>query len=147
MSLPPSQRQHRYSVHESNSSYSALATALPPVGMFQADAQGRYESVNQRWCEMTGLPSEAANGEGWLQAVYMGDRADIAHRWQQAWQHHTPFHAEYRLQQSSGEILWVLSQAAPLLQNDGQSVDAIAGYIGTLIDITTYKQSTRQKNA
>ncbi len=147
MSLHPSQRQHRYSVQESTPSYSSLAAALPPVGTFQTDAQGHYESVNPRWCEMTGLPPEAANGEGWLQAVYTGDRADIAHRWQQAWQHHIPFHAEYRLQQPSGEILWVLSQAAPLSQNDGQTADAIAGYVGTLIDITRYKQATQPATA
>jgi len=41
---------------------------LPP------DPAGRCVYVNERWTEWTGLPSEAALGDGWLQSLHPDDR-------------------------------------------------------------------------
>lgn len=59
-----SRRWMSEALRETEKPYRTLAE-LSPVGIFHADAEGRYLYVNQRWVEITGLAAEAALGEGW----------------------------------------------------------------------------------
>jgi len=59
---------------------SRLASAAP-VGLFEADAHGRYTFVNVRWCEMTGLMPDQARGDGWTRAIDPEDRETVVAAW------------------------------------------------------------------
>ena len=46
----------------SSETSSASSTAQTPVGIFVAGTTATYEYVNQRWCELSGLPPDARSG-------------------------------------------------------------------------------------
>jgi PAS domain S-box-containing protein len=112
-------------------------TALAPVGVFLTDAQGAWEYVNRKWSEMAGLPAEAAQDGGWLQAVHSADRESVAAAWKQMLAGQTEWKREYRLQAPTGKTTWVYGLATPL--HDAQG--GIRGYIGINVDITDRRQA------
>lgn len=110
---------------------------LCPVGIFRTDAQGNCLYVNQRWCEISGLTAaEAIQGE-WSQAVHPDDLDRLVREWQDATESQSAFRSEYRFCRSDGLITWVLGQAVAEIDNQGE----LAGYIGTITDITDRKQA------
>ena len=50
-----------------------------PVGIYRADSLGHCKYVNERWCELTGYPQEAALGVGWERVIHPEDRARELH--------------------------------------------------------------------
>ena len=42
-----------------------LLTETAPIGIFQTDAEDRYTYTNARWTEITGVTSDAAQGQPW----------------------------------------------------------------------------------
>src|SRR3569832_92504 len=116
--------------------YDCPLITLLPVGIFHADMEGHYFSVNDRWCEMTGVTAVESQGEGWAQALHPTDKEHVFAKWYQAVQEHLPFQAEYRLQRPDGKITWVLAQAVAETDNSG----TVTGYVGTVTDISEYKR-------
>jgi PAS domain S-box-containing protein len=90
--------------------------------------------VNPRWLELSGLTSEEAIGFGWLKAVYPDDREQVKKRWETDVHSQMSSVAEYRFLRNDGSIVWVMGNAVPEVINNG-----IAGYIGTITDITKRK--------
>ncbi|HBB30358.1 MAG TPA: hypothetical protein DDZ80_23575 [Cyanobacteria bacterium UBA8803] len=122
---------------ESKNYYQTLVH-LSPVGLFRTDSQGNFVDVNKRWCELTGLTSSQAMGEGWQQTIYPDDRDQVLAEWEHATQHSLPFKpTEYRLQHPDGITIWVLVQAMAQTRSDGTPL----GYVGTITDITQHKQA------
>ncbi|XGW00530.1 MAG: GAF domain-containing protein [Leptolyngbya sp. BL-A-14] len=110
-------------------------TAAAPVGIFRTDANGNCTYVNDRWCQIAGLTTEEAFGEGWRQGLHPDDRACIAAEWYQAAQEARPFHLEYRFQRPDGSVTWVYGQAVAEQEPNGQ----VIGYVGTITDISDRK--------
>ncbi|HEY9726048.1 MAG TPA: PAS domain S-box protein [Chroococcales cyanobacterium] len=106
--------------------------ALLPVGIFHADAEGHYLWVNDRWCEMAGLPLAQIQGNGWVQALHPDDKGRVFAEWYRAVQENLPFQTEYRFQRPDGKITWVLAQAVA----EKNETDTVKGYVGTITDIT-----------
>jgi PAS domain S-box-containing protein len=52
-------------------------SAAAPVGIFMDDGHGNCRYVNERWVEMTGLPSDQAIGRGWLAVTHPEDRERV----------------------------------------------------------------------
>lgn len=113
--------------------------ALLPVGIFQADAEGHYLWVNDRWCEMAGVPAAEAQGNGWVQALHPDDKGRVFAEWYRAVQENLPFQSEYRFQRPDGKITWVLAQAVA----EKNETDTVTGYIGTITDITDVYEELR----
>jgi PAS domain S-box-containing protein len=112
-----------------------LASAAP-VGLFEADAEGRYTFVNHRWCEMTGLTPERALGDGWTEAIHPEDRERVVSEWQRLVRTGEPFRAEYRLLPPSG-VGWVEGRATTATDEG----DEVPRYVGVLADIAGLKQT------
>jgi PAS domain S-box-containing protein len=112
-----------------------LANVLP-VGIFQTNPSGHYLSVNECWCEMTGITVAEAQGDGWLQVVYLDDRERIFAEWYRVVQENLPFKSEYRLQRPDGKITWVLAQAVAEEDYTG----SVTGYTGLITDISDRKR-------
>lgn len=116
--------------------YDSLADAAP-VGIFRTDAIGNCLYVNDRWSQITGIAFEQAQGDGWVDGLHPNDRQRVSSDWYQSAQENRPFRSEYRFQRTDGSVAWVFSQAVAELDDRGQ----VAGYIGTVTDITTLKNT------
>jgi len=107
---------------------------VSPVGIFRTDPDGHTTYVNPKWSELSGLSSEEALGEGWLNAVYMEDRIYLSESWVNNLKSRNESSAEYRFLRPDGRIVWVIGKAVPEMVGN-----EVTGYIGTITDITERK--------
>jgi PAS domain S-box-containing protein len=122
-------------ISESDRRFATLAQKAP-VGIFRTDLSGNCLYVNERWCEICGLPLKQSLGQGWRVAVHPEDLQVIEAQAQKILPYEKSFKTEFRLQNPQGKITWVLSESVVEIDDDGQ----IIGYIGTLVDITERHQ-------
>ncbi|MGA2330701.1 MAG: PAS domain S-box protein [Syntrophales bacterium] len=104
---------------------------VSPVGIFRIDAQGDLIYVNDRWCEIAGMPMEMAVGKNWAEAIRSEERESIVKKWYGSVQGNRPFNLEYQFDRPDGSSTWVLSQATAEFNDAGE----ISGYVGTIRDI------------
>jgi PAS domain S-box-containing protein len=109
-----------------------LLAETAPVGIFQTDAHGHCLYVNDRWCQLAGMPAAAALGAGWLLALHPQDRAQVQQGWAQAVAGQRPFAQRYRFLRPDGVETWVMGNAVASRRADGD----ITGHIGTVTDVT-----------
>lgn len=119
---------------ESKQRYQTLAE-VAPVGIFHTDKTGYTTYVNPCWSDISGMTSKEAEGDGWLNGLHPDDRVPIKDGWALASTHKKASHSEYRFVKKDGSIAWVMGQAVPEKNNQGD----IVGYIGTITDITERK--------
>ena len=107
---------------------------VSPVGIFRTDPEGNTTYVNPKYLELSGLSSEEAYGNGWLNAVHPEDRGKLSETWLNDLKSKNESSAEYRFVEPDGSIIWVIGKAVPeLIGNE------VIGYIGTITDITDRK--------
>ncbi len=135
-------RQAEADLRESERRFKTLASHAP-VGIFETDPEGNCLFVNERWCEMAGLSSEQARGQGWVNALHPEDRDRIFREWYDAATEGREFACEYRFRTPQGKVTWLSGSAVALRADTGQ----IAGYIGTVTDITQRKQAEQAVRA
>ena len=123
-------------LRESERRFQTLADTSP-VGIFRTDAQGQTTYVNPQWCQITGLSVTDALGHGWLRAVHPEDLEKLVQGWQAATQVHGASKADYRLVRPDGTISWAMGLAVPEKDDTG----LVAGYVGTITDITERKRA------
>ncbi len=128
-----------HQLQESEHRYASLAAAAP-VGIFRTNAHGFCTYVNDRWCEIAGLPNAAALGDGWYQGLHSDDREKVTAEWTAAIQENRPFRLEYRFQRPDGSVSWVYGQAIAEWDAQGQ----LLGHVGTITDISDRKQAELQ---
>ncbi|MBH8563739.1 PAS domain S-box protein [Nostoc sp. CENA67] len=122
-------------LQESQRRYQTLAEASP-VCIFHADVEGNALYLNQRWSEITGLSYRDSLGKGWTRAIHPDDRDRVISLWQKAVASRTvPTQSEHRYLRPDGKVVWVIAQALPDIDENGE----IQSYIGTITDITERK--------
>jgi PAS domain S-box-containing protein len=126
-------KQSEEALKESEHLFQTLSQ-VSPVGIFRTNLDGFTTYVNPRWLELSGLIYEEAIGFGWFKAVYPDDREQLEERWNSDVHSQKSSLAEYRFLRPDGSVVWVLGNAVPELIDNG-----IAGYIGTVTDITEHK--------
>jgi PAS domain S-box-containing protein len=114
---------------------------VSPVGIFRTDAQGDFIYVNDRWCEIAGLPMEMALGKNWAEAISFGERESVRRNWYRSFQENRPFNLEYQFHRPDGSSTWVLGQATAEFNDAGE----ISGYVGTITDITERKRAEEER--
>ncbi len=127
-------------IKESEKRYATLAQ-LSPVGIFRCDRSGNCFYVNESWLLMTGLSCEEAKGNGWVRAIHPDDFPRVEEQWRRLIGEHLAFELEYRLRKPDGSNIWVLGQALPEIETQGE----IISYIGTVTDISASKQNEAQR--
>ncbi|MGG6263866.1 PAS domain S-box protein [Leptolyngbya sp. AN03gr2] len=132
-------KQMEIVLQRSRQRYQTL-TEASPVGIFHTDAIGNCLYVNDRWSEIAGVSISEAMREGWVSALYAGDRQRIFEEWYRSAQEHRPFQQNYRFQRPDGTITWVYGQAVA----ERNSIGEIVGYVGTITDITELKATETQ---
>ncbi len=111
-------------------------TDMSPVGIFHADGEGRYLYVNQRWCEIAGLPAEQALDDGWQQSLHPEDRERVLAAWRDATAGAVELRSEHRLC-VDGTTRWIDCQTRPEIGGGGRA----KGHVGTMTDVTERKQA------
>lgn len=109
---------------------------VSPVGIFRADANGRSNYVNDRWCELTGYSAQAASGCSWEMAIFPDDVPRMRTEWRRCVVERVPFRIEHRFLQPSGRIVWALTQ----MVRDVDGAGRVTGYTGMTTDITELHQ-------
>jgi len=117
--------------------FTEALTMSAPVGIFETDAEGRCRYVNERWCELSGLTSEQARGEGWREAIHPDDRQRLYSAWGAAVEGGREFILEYRFRRPDGSTIWASGRAQAIPGDDGEPT----GFVGTVANITGQKRS------
>ncbi len=105
---------------------------ISPVGIYRTDHDARCIFVNARWCELTGLTSEEAMGNGWLRAIHPADRERVGREWEKGHKVSQVFKSEYRYLRPDLTVVWIFGQTAALRSAEG----ALLGYVGSATDVT-----------
>jgi PAS domain S-box-containing protein len=108
-----------------------------PVGVFQADVDGRCSYANDFALSMIGIALGDAVGEGWIRRLHPDDRDRVMEEWQAAALEGRDFRSEYRFRKPDGGTLWVLGHVLALKDEDGD----VIGHVGAIVDITDRKHS------
>jgi len=103
-----------------------------PVGVFQADTDGRCLYVNKAWETLSGISAEASQGYGWTRCVHPDDLPALQGVTRMAMQEGKPFQEVRRLVRPDGEVRYVRFEASPFCLNQTE----VAGFIGVATDIT-----------
>jgi diguanylate cyclase (GGDEF)-like protein/PAS domain S-box-containing protein len=120
----------------SENAFHVLAARMP-VAIFVASSTGAYEYVNQRWCEITGLDTSRASGDGWMSALHPDDAASVREAWAGSIESGTDGVCEYRFRRRDGSVRWIESHASALRNDSGELI----GFIGTCLDLTARKEA------
>jgi diguanylate cyclase (GGDEF)-like protein/PAS domain S-box-containing protein len=115
----------------------AELTRHAPVGVYIADSRGDYVFVNERWCELSGLREDAAQGQGWKRTLHPDDRDKVLANWAAATAAGLPFEHEFRMRHLDGSEHYVVSSAVPERDERGE----VVAYIGTCMDITARRSA------
>jgi PAS domain S-box-containing protein len=109
-----------------------------PLGIFEADAEGRWTYTNRRWTEVSGLSATESLGHGWAKALHPEDRAPVFEGWQTA--AHRGAAWEYRVVTDQGETRWIRALGGPIYS----ALGVLTGYVGTVEDATERKQAAER---
>lgn len=113
------------------------ALAAAPVGIFGTDPRGKLAFANRRAFDIAGIAPREALEDALLARLHDDDRNRVVAAWQSALAQSLPFRSEHRLVRDDGAAVWVLVQAVPEVDEQG----GIAGWVGTLSDITERKRT------
>ncbi|HET9061805.1 MAG TPA: PAS domain S-box protein [Candidatus Binatia bacterium] len=108
-----------------------------PVGVFQADVDGRCSYANDVSLSMVGIALGDAVGEGWIRRLHPDDRDRVMEEWQASALEGRDFRSEYRFRKPTGETIWVLGHVLAVKDEDGD----VIGHVGAIVDITDRKHS------
>ena len=114
-----------------------LFSQLLPLILYQTDARGDITFVNDYWTKTTGRSVESLYEEGWPKSVHPEDRERSYANWRRAVEAKADYRDEYRMLRPDGSVVWVLSTAIPVHEEDGE----VAGFIGSCTDITKLKSA------
>lgn len=115
---------------ESEMRFRTLADTMPQM-VWSTLPDGYHDYYNARWYEFTGMPLGSTDGEGWNGMFHPEDQARAWQVWRQSLATGEPYSIEYRLRHHSGQYRWVLGQALPVRDAQGN----IVRWFGTCTDI------------
>jgi PAS domain S-box-containing protein len=133
------QKQTENYLRESETRFRTLV-ATAPVGIFQTDAAGNCLFINQQGLDLMGASQSEVLGRGWANSIHPDDLARVSAAWDSTVVVNHRFGLEYRLMTPQGQVNWVSGSAIAIEDEAGN----IAGYLGTLTDITEQKRLERQ---
>lgn len=122
-------KQIELRLKESEAQFRQLADAMPQI-VWQAQPDGRIDSFNRRWYELTGLAASTKPERKWLSTLHGDDRKLFLRQWLRSVRTGEPFDMEMRIGQGTG-YRWYLTRAIPIREQRGQ----VVRWFGTTTDI------------
>ncbi len=105
---------------------------LAPIGIFKSDARGRNIYTNTAWQKIWGVTLHESLGSEWLQGIHRDDVADVMTMWAEAARTGSPFHTEFRILRSKGDVRYVRLNVRRVNLEHSDEVE----YVGSIEDIT-----------
>lgn len=113
---------------------------LPQIA-WAADASGNFDYFNRRWRETTGgEPPKVA--DDWRPFIHPDDAPKAFGEWERCFIQGEEFEVEYRLQRADGTWCWVLAQAVPVAEQEGDPVR----WFGTVTDIDEVRRALDERD-
>lgn len=116
-----------------------LLSTHAPVGVFEADADGRLTYTNARWRQMAGLTEPCDPRGVWWQAVHPEDRERVIREWRSAFRLGHEFLAEFRLRSTGEQTRWGRTRLVQVHDAEGPTT-----CIGITEDISDLKLVERE---
>lgn len=113
--------------------------AVLPCLVWMSDTSMACIFVNQTWIDFTGCQLDQVVKNCWHEVLHPEDIGELA-RYRNAFKGRAAATLEYRLKHASGEYRWMLDEARPRYDINGEFL----GYIGTCIDITERKKAEQK---
>ncbi len=110
-----------------------------PVGIIRTDTSGRCVYVNERWCRLAAISSDAASGDGWLEALHEDDRGRVSTHWKHIAPQPKEFADEFRFQAPDGQVRVISTRTLPLFDEDGKFI----GHLGAVADVTERQETEK----
>ena len=108
-----------------------LFAKMSPVAKLHTDVFGQIDFVNDKWLELTGVPSEEAIGKEW--SSFLSNDNNMLNEWEQKTENGKSFTEEFTLRNKETNRLYEgLLKMVPVFTAEGEP----EGYVGTLDDIT-----------
>jgi PAS domain S-box-containing protein len=120
----------RQKIEESESRFRLLADASPNL-IWMLKQDGSYEYVNKTTLEFLGTTQQEIETIGWVPFQHPDDVEPSTSALMTAIQNQQRYEMEHRMLQKNGEYRWVLSQANPAFDANGE----VFAYVGSSIDI------------
>jgi PAS domain S-box-containing protein len=128
-------RREEVALRESEGRLREMANAMPQI-VWTATAEGRLESFNRRWYEMTGAAESVIMDQSWLSMTHPEDQQKTRDAWLRAVATGEACEVEHRLRVSAtGEYRWHLARAHPVRDASG----SITRWYGSCTDIQDQK--------
>jgi PAS domain S-box-containing protein len=108
-----------------------------PAMLWLAKPDGSIYYMNDNCLSFTGLSLDQALGIGWFQTLHPDDILATQTAWDEASRNKTTYRLEQRLRRFDGEYHWFLTQATPILDEQGN----IVKWHGINTDIHEHKQT------
>lgn len=103
---------------------------LVPAGLFEADADGRWTYVNERFAATCGLDAILCLGIGWIRSLHPDDREEFLSLWRATVGARIGLDAECRLLRPDGGVVWIHMKMSVL------TVDSLVSYLGAVHDVS-----------
>jgi len=132
-------RQAEAELRYSEERFRSLVDHLPMM-IWELDTEGRCVYVNRYWSVFTGTPIEAAQGDGWHQAIHEKDQERVVESFKEAIAARHPLFFEFRRLHCDGLFHWIEAAAVPRFEIDG----TFKGFMGFSRDGTEQKMLREQ---
>jgi PAS domain S-box-containing protein len=126
----------RKKMEESEGRFRLLADASP-ILIWMLKSDGSYSYVNKTTLEFLDITQEQIAKVGWVHFLHPDDLEPATRAIAEAVQNQRPYEMEHRLRDKHGEYRWLLSQATPAYDANGD----VFAYVGSSIDIHEAKKS------
>jgi PAS domain S-box-containing protein len=131
------------SLRSSERFFREMAEAMPQTVYF-ADENGAISYANNRWREVTGLPSEAGHGYGWLDFLHPDDRKPMLEAWGECLAGGTECRGEFRLRQADGTYRYFLFLTVPVRD---EATGRIVRWFGSATDVDELRRTANDLQA
>ena len=114
-----------------------------PALAWTSSPNGAFEYGSKRWHDYTGIPLEAAQGDGWGRAFHPDDLGKVREKWRELVELGVAGEIEGRMLAADGSARTFLLQARPVRDDEG----AIVRWYGTNTDIDELKRAEEAQAA
>lgn len=115
---------------ESEAAFHSLAETMPHM-VWSANAEGAVDYMTSRMLEFSGRPMDEILGWGWMELIHPDDIPTAMADWEAAASAAAPYRSEFRFRRRDGVYRWHVTQAQPVLDDDG----AVRRWYGSAIDV------------
>lgn len=131
----------RRSIEQSEQHFRKLAD-LVPAKISNALPNGMVTFFNQHWLDFAGMSFEDLRDFGYYQMMHPDEIASFQKGLEVAAANGTPHVAEMRFKDTSGNYVWHLNIASPILDEEGK----VMMWVGSTTDIQTIKEEEQRKS-